>query len=181
MSNSGRTGGYVKPATGRQYILGGQDQLAGAAPTAGSLRLYAVQVPITTAYQQLGVNVTAAGAAGSTIQPAVYDVDAFGNPRNLILSGSALDTSAIAIPSAGPAGTLPAGWLWVGGLCLSAGAVPTVTSVAKSDHDPRGPFAPTDNAAGGTVLAFQNGLAALPAQFAGTYVSGSAPVLFVTL
>lgn len=181
MRTSGGTGGYVKPATGRQYILGGENAVVNVAQSAGVLRLYAEFIPYATPYTQLGFNVTGAGAAGSTLQPAVYDIDANGNPRNLIASGSLLDTSAAAVVSAGPAGTLPAGWVWVGGLCITAGAAPTVTSTSKSDHDPRGPFSPTDNAAGAAVLASQNGLAALPGVFAGTYVSGLAPVLFVTL
>lgn len=180
MRTSGGTGGFVKPAAGRLYMISGESAVAAAAATAGVLRLYAIANPFAVAFTALGVNVTAAGAAGSTLTPVFYDVDASGNPRNPVVTGPALDTSVIAQVNGAQAGVIPAGNLWVGTLCLSAGAGPTVTSVSKSDHDPRGPWSPTDNAAGAAVLAAQSGLAAVPTPFAGLYNSGFAPVVYVT-
>lgn len=180
MSTSGGTPAYVKPAAGRLYMLGGNAALSGAAPTAGSMRLYPILNPYAVAFTALGVNVTTAGDVASTLTPVFYDVDAFGNPRSLIITGPALSGGAIAQVNGAQAGTIPAGQLWAGALCLSPATVPTVTSLSKSDHDARGPWAPTDNATGATVLAFQSGLAAPPAGYGGTYISGSAPLIFVT-
>lgn len=180
MSTSGKATGYLRPASGRLYMLGGESPKAPAAPTAGSLRMYPIFLPFAVTYTALGFNVTAAGLAGCTLVPAVYSLDAFGNPLAPIVNGTAVPADVIAQANVAQAGTIPAGRWWAGALCLSGGAVPTVTSVSTSDQDSRGSMIPTDNATGAVPLAFQSGLAALPNPFAGTLQAGSAPMLFVT-
>lgn len=180
MSTSGRGTGYLFPQAGKLHMLGGEAPKTGAALTAGSLRLYPVFLPFAVPYTALGFNITAAGAAGCTIVPAIYQLDAFGGAKTLIIAGTAVPADAIAQANVAQAGVLPAGRLWAGGLCLSGGAVPTVTSVSTSDQDSRGSLVPTDNAIGAVALGFQSGLAALPATFAGTYQAGAAPMLYVT-
>lgn len=180
MSTSGRATGYLAPATGRLYIVGGEAPKAGGSPTAGSLRMYPVFFPFAVTFTALGFNVTVAGAAGCTLLPAIYNLDAFGNPRAPLFAGVAVPADAIAQANVAQAGTIPAGRYWAGGLCLSAGAAPTVTSQSTSDQDARGSLVPTDNATGAVAMAFQSGLAALPNPFAGTFQAGSAPTLYLT-
>lgn len=167
------------PAPGKTYMLGGQGVTNTASQTAGSLRLYPVFLPYDLPAVTVMIDVTGAGAGGSTLIPAVYSCDAYGAADALLFTGPSLSTSGIAYVSGAFAHLLPAGWLWVGGLHLSGGGVATFLNMTKTGNSPTGGPARADSASPQLLCGFQNGLAALPNPFAGTYISATAPVLFI--
>lgn len=180
MSRSGGTPGWLPPAAGHWHMAGGEGGVGNLASTAGALRLYPVWLPFGMTVTQVGVNVTAAGAAGCTVQPAVYKVGPNGDPAGLQHAGPLLSGAAIGFVSAADAFQLAPGWWWMGALVISAGAAPTITSMGRVSTDPRGSIVPTDSPAGATQLSNQSGLAALPDPFAGTYVAGTSPMLYLS-
>lgn len=179
----GKTGGiagtYRVPA-GRTAVLGGQQVLVNTGLTAGQLRLYPVLIEIAQPVLTVGVNVTTAGAAGSTLVPAIYSPDANGFPGALLYTATALPTDVIATPSTAFAQTLPVGVLWVGGLHLSAGAAASLTCISRAGFSPWGEFAPTDSLAAMADQALQPTLSALPATFGGTMNAVNSPALYFT-
>lgn len=178
MSTSGKASGLFTPQAGQQFTFGDIANANVSAQTAGGLRLCPAYLPVPVTLTQLGVNVSAAGAAGSTMTPAFYRCDANGNPGALLATGPALSTAAIAFVLGAFAQTLPAGWLWVGGLHLSAGAAATVWSAQRPGASPWGGLLRVDGANPALPFAVQTGLAAVPDPFAGTYASGNAPMIY---
>lgn len=173
--NSVARGGYSRPASGQTVIIGGDYAVATGAPSIGGLRLYPIWSPFAQRMAQHGFNVTGAGAAGSTLVPCLYDCGPNGDPVNLKWSGAAVPADVIALALVASDLVIPAGYSWLGSLALIG--TPTVNTVSRADHDPRGPYVPTNNLTG-SVFPFQSGLGAPPAVYAGTYIAGSSPILF---
>lgn len=171
--------GYFPPQAGQQFAIGDIANANVSAQTAGGLRLCPVYLPFPVTPTALGVNVSTAGAVGSTLTPTIYKCDANGNPGALFAAGPALSTAAVAFATGAFATVIPPGWYWVGGLHLSAGAAATVWAAQRPGAVPWGGLVRVDGANPALPFAVATGLGAVPDPFVGTYASGNAPMIYV--
>lgn len=150
--------------------------------TSGGLFLAPVYVPGAIPLTQLGLQVTGAGDAGSTFVPTIYSDTGHGEANALLFAGTAVPTDAVAVAKAACAFTLPAGWVWAGGLFLNCPVTkPTVYAItSQAGLSPNGEISIVAAAQGVQSLPFQGGLAAPPATFTGGALSVVAPALVAT-
>lgn len=144
----------------------------------GQLTLGALLLPLGIKVVSLGLEVVTAGDAGCTVTPALYADDGTGKPGALVLAGATFAADAAGIKSAAAAATLAPGWLWAGYLVLAA---PVTAPIVRASPPPViGPLGGVfqSNPANLQQSVFQqNGLGALPAQFAGGMASSNIAIL----
>lgn len=128
----------------------------------------------------MGVDVTVAGGAGATVQPAVYGLAADGSPGALLIAGPVLAAAAVGTPSGAVAGVVPAGWSWVAMLTLAATApAPNFLCVTDLPGAMFGSPVATPTAGQDLCYPFASGLAALPAVFASSGGASVGPAVWV--
>lgn len=173
-------------ASGQHFFLSSPSNSSTLALTQGVLRLAPVFCQ-AGAWQALGMEVTAAGEAGSVFRLAAFTDNGNGYPGSPLLDGLIVAGDAIAVPEAVGAIVIPNdGWYWFGGvaqLCPTTGPTVRVTSAYANPNFPfqTGTGIP---GAGTNVAGYSQGAVtgALPAVFPGNAgTAGSAPRLFAKL
>ncbi len=142
---------------------GAQGLLVANQPSNNVLRLAPLFVGRTSAFDQAGLEVTAAGDAGSVLRAGVYADDGTGYPGSLVAELGTLATSAIANVTLAIALTLAPGLYWIGGAVQGAPSVaPTLRSLDNQPTSPVGMTAINDTGPGYLMNAVSG---ALPAAF----------------
>jgi hypothetical protein len=148
----------------------------------GTLRLVPFWVPNAVTLDQLGAEITAAGAAGSVLRLGIYADDGTGRPGALELDAGTIAGDAIAVATVDVDHALPAGVHWIGGAVQTGGAQPTVRCLTNTMGIVPNVDAAALPTAGATSFGFQMaGVAgALPSTFVPAASGvGSAPRMFV--
>lgn len=101
-------------------VIGGDTTVT---PAAGSLTIAPFTVPVTTTFQKIALETTAA-VAGSTAEAVLYSYD--GNNTFTKLLQQTLLTDAVAVASANISLTLNPGLYWLGAVLLSPTTIATV-------------------------------------------------------
>lgn len=128
----------------------------------------------------MGVDVTVAGGAGATVQPAVYGLAADGSPGALLIAGPVLNAAAVGTPSGAVDAVVPAGWSWVALLPLAATAPgPTVVCVTGLPGAMFGSPVTVPGVGQDECYPFQTLQAALPAVFAAVGSTSVGPAVWL--
>lgn len=133
--------GYL--ASGRYYLTCSPQAVGTSAGLGtGTMRLYPWYVPNPVTITVIGVEITTAGDAGSTVRLGLYADNGTGLPGQLILDSianavsGAVDGATVAVQSVTVAKTLPAGLYWV------AAVVQNVTTTSPTVRTANGPITP---------------------------------------
>ena len=179
-TSGGNPGGWYQPAAG-QWLITPNGALVNGQLVNQQLVLAPLFLPFPLAVTQTAIGVTTAGGAGATVQPCVYATGVHGLPGALTAAGPALAAAAVGTPQAAWAVELPAGWCWIGALCLAATApAPIVDAFTDIQPSQFGGAAAVPAAGSAGNLALQGGRAALPAVFAGALGNAGAPAVWLS-
>lgn len=178
-TSGGQPGGYRPVSAGKVYLLSNGSR---STSQIGNGQIFAVPVfcPYPVPILGMGINVTVAGGAGATVQPAIYGLAADGSPGALLIAGPVLNAAAAAAVSGAVAGVIPAGWSWAAALVLAATApAPTITVESHLNETPLGSPGLDTGVGGDNLCPVMAGQAALPANFVTAGGSVLGPVVWV--
>ena len=179
-TSGGGPAGFRKVIAGRTYLLTPGPRST-AATISQELLSAPVYCPFPVTITGMGVNVTGAGGAGATVQPAIYGLAADGSPGALLIAGPVLAAAAVAAVSGPVAGVIPAGWSWVALLPLAATApAPTISIVSGYAESMFGMPVPDTGVGAYGQFPLKTLQAALPANFAAVGSATVGPAVWVT-